>query len=200
MTETSYPSMEAALAAVQADYPDAEPEPDLAAFHGGDNHVFYNPATHEVIMVGPDEHTDGTVEGIVETSPGHELPAHPSFYESLENSLESGWGADNTTALKTAEAITRIYVAAQNDRGLGGDRGPSGDTYMDVLLPADLEIHRLRERLFMWEVVRTRVLRDVFAAAASDSDREQLSKELRVNREELLELLAQDRRRFGTLD
>lgn len=190
--------MEAALAAVRQDYPGARSEPDLAAFHAGDTHVFYDPGTHLVVLVGPDEHADGHVEGIVETCPGHELAAHPSFFETMEGSVATGWGADNARARKALEAMTRIYVAAQRSRGLGSI-GPTGDVVTDVHLPLDLAITRLREQMFVLEAVQVRFLRDVFAEAASDKDREALADRLGLDHGTWLRMLAKDHRRFGTL-
>lgn len=156
MAETTFPTVATARASVTENFPDATSEPDLTVLFCNDTEAFYDAATHTVILVDHDQHTDGTLAGIVETIPGHELPGHPAVFENLEGSVRTGWDAGNEDLLRGVDAMTRIFVAAQSARGFDG-REVSGDVRFDVELPVELTIDRLKQQLFVWEAVRFRM-------------------------------------------
>ncbi|WP_335989942.1 hypothetical protein [Glycomyces sp. MUSA5-2] len=198
MTETTYPTADAARAAAVQDFPDALEEPDLSAFFGGRTRVLYDAGSHTVLLVDTGNADGSPGECVVETIAGHELPGHPAFYETLEGGVSHWWGADNTETLAVLEAMTRIYIAAQRTRGFV--HGPTGDAAIDVRLPLEQIIDRLRQQLVVWEAVQTRFLRAEFAAAAADGKLEHRAEELRVSRSDWIDMIAADRRRFGTLE
>ncbi|SDL21788.1 hypothetical protein SAMN05216298_3107 [Glycomyces sambucus] len=189
--------MEAALAAAAAEFPAATDEPALAALFSG-SRARYDAGTHTVILIGPSELLDGTVEGIFETCPGRDLPSWAPYTENLQGTLWTGWEADNTETVAAIERIAQIFAAAERARVLARDR-PSTTPDADVYWELERRLDRLKEQAFVLEAVKVRLVRDRLAAASSGAEREAIAKEVHLSFAEWQQLLVADHIALGTL-
>jgi hypothetical protein len=164
MTETTYPSVDAALDAVRATFPDAVPEPELAPLFMIDTSAFLDPVSDTVILVDGDKQADDSIAGCVETVSALDLPEHGAIVECLHSTVETGWGGNNEALLRAMAAVARIWAGAQAKRGMQGVT-LSGEFKYDVLMPLEMTIDHLRRQRFVWEAIRFQLTRDGSEAA-----------------------------------
>lgn len=192
--------MDAAHAAVRTDYPAAVHIPEIDPIFSSST-VFHDAASHTVIVVGPNNHTDGTVEGVVETFAAHQIIDEETFTECFATSYPPYWSAHGPVASAAAAALERIYSAAVQARGFSG-RGPTERPNLDVELALGQAIEHAENRLELLKAMRVRFYRRLVSEAESPKAGQKVLEDLHVRADQWQDMQVEDFRRFwpGTED
>lgn len=193
-----YASVDEAIAAVKAAYPDAESMPGLNGLYSS-TLVYYDPQRHMVAVIG-----DGLQDTVhpavhVDLIDGVDIAGEREIYDMLnDEALRGPFDYDGPNAAAAVDEVARIYIESHMARLRGKE---VEEDRLQTWFHFELErvVAAMRMRIALLESVQLRFLHMVIGDETTPEGVEKALDQLHVKPEQLRDLILEDKRRFERL-
>jgi len=193
-----YDSVDEAIAAVKAAYPDAESMPGLNGLYSS-TLVYYDPQRHKVAVIG-----DGLEDTVhpavyVDLIDGIDIAGELEVYDMLnDEALRGPFDYDGGDATAAVDEVARIYIESHMAR-LRGKEVEEDRLHNWLHFELEKTIAAMRKQIALLESVQLRVLHMVIRDETTPEGVEKALDRLNVTPEQLRDLILDDKRRFERL-